>query len=150
MNRPSGIARRFLSLTWADKALTLRLALLLAAVALMLKLFDFRRSWRLMARVLPAANLCRPVSKQTFDQAKHLGRMAASTARHLPFRATCLTQALTVWWLLRRSRLNAELRIGVKKQDIFAAHAWVEIEAHPVTDKDDIAQQFKPFSSLEA
>ncbi|HNU09135.1 MAG TPA: lasso peptide biosynthesis B2 protein [Pyrinomonadaceae bacterium] len=44
--------------------------------------------------------------------------------------ATCLTQALTVFILLRKNRQPSKLRIGVEKDATkrFRAHAWVEID----------------------
>lgn len=43
--------------------------------------------------------------------------------------ATCLTQALSVFILLRRHHQQSNLRIGVEKDSAnrFRAHAWVEI-----------------------
>jgi len=45
----------------------------------------------------------------------------------------------------------AELRIGVRTQEGFSAHAWVEVGGQPVNDAPDVAERFAPFDdSLSA
>jgi hypothetical protein len=48
---------------------------------------------------------------------------------------TCLEEALTIYWMLRRRRLNPYVRIGVAKgQDgKLLGHAWVECDGHIVS-----------------
>jgi hypothetical protein len=39
---------------------------------------------------------------------------------------TCLPRSLTLWWILRRQRVEAELRMGVRSDgERIVAHAWV-------------------------
>ena len=72
-------------------------------------------------------------------------------ARHTPFHATCLTRSLLLCWLLRRRGVSSELRIGVNlSAGTLQAHAWVECAGHPVNDRADIADMFKPFASPPA
>ncbi|MDE3108598.1 MAG: lasso peptide biosynthesis B2 protein, partial [Acidobacteriota bacterium] len=60
--------------------------------------------------------------------ASAMARSEAAAARHLPLKLTCLDRALTLWWLLRKRGIAAELRIGGrKKSGEFEAHAWVEL-----------------------
>ena len=72
-------------------------------------------------------------------------------ARNTPFHATCLTRSLLACWLLRRRGVSSELRIGVNlSANTLQAHAWVECAGHPVNDRADIADVFKPFDSPPA
>jgi len=55
--------------------------------------------------------------------------------RHWPPGGTCLRRALLVGWVLRRRR--PVLRVGVAKIDgVVKAHAWLEIEGHPLNPLD--------------
>ena len=61
--------------------------------------------------------------------AERLAWLARAVGARSPWRTSCLRQALAVWWLLRRRRLPAELKIGVIRRDPpFQAHAWVELD----------------------
>ena len=58
--------------------------------------------------------------------ARQLARRIERLARFVP-RASCLTQALALQWLLARAGLASELFVGVRQDAAgrFAAHAWV-------------------------
>ena len=91
------------------------------------------------------------VPDAAMSYALRLGRLARIAGRYVPANGSCLRQSLLVWWLLRRKGLPAELRIGVQKQEGFAAHAWVELARQPVNDAPDVAERFAPFDgSLSA
>lgn len=54
-------------------------------------------------------------------------RILTAVARRLPFHTTCLDRSLALYRMLRRDRIEARLRIGVKRDArSIAAHAWVE------------------------
>jgi Transglutaminase-like superfamily len=48
-------------------------------------------------------------------------------ARNIPWGlVTCLPRSLTLWWILRRRGVKAELRMGVRRDgERIVAHAWV-------------------------
>lgn len=78
--------------------------------------------------------------------AREIARWEAAAARHLPLKFTCLDRALTLWWLLRKRGIAAELRIGGrKKSGKFEAHAWVEVRGARVSDANDQAAEFVAF-----
>ena len=65
--------------------------------------------------------------------AERLARLAQIAGRNGAIEATCLRQALLLNWWLRRRGLDPSLRLGVRKQDeVFDAHAWVELEGVPL------------------
>ena len=68
--------------------------------------------------------------------------------RFSPVSGNCLSQSLALLWLLRRSGLAGEIKIGVKSADgQMLAHAWVELNGQLI-DPAAIADQYVPFASL--
>ena len=77
-----------------------------------------------------------------------ISRLAAATARHLPFRTNCLEQSLVLCWLLERRGIPADLRIGARKEaDRFEAHAWVEVAGLAVDPGNEQHVHFVPFKA---
>lgn len=75
-----------------------------------------------------------------------IARMEAAAGRHLPFQPNCLEQSLTLWWLLRRRGIPADLRIGVRKDAAsFEAHAWVESGGTVLSESGDEHTNYVPF-----
>jgi hypothetical protein len=71
----------------------------------------------------------------------------AIAGRYALANGSCLRQALLLWGLLRGCGQAAELRIGVRTQDGFAAHAWVELDGAPL---GQTAEQRNRFVGLQA
>ena len=133
--------RKFLGLSPAERRLFLAAALLLPAVALALRLVGLRRSQAALARLAPRGRPAAP------GRAADAARMVLAASRHAPCRADCLRRSLVLWWLLRRAGLDAELRIGVRKQDgQLEAHAWVELGGRPLEVWAD-ERPFVPFAA---
>ncbi|HWT92002.1 MAG TPA: lasso peptide biosynthesis B2 protein [Solirubrobacteraceae bacterium] len=61
-----------------------------------------------------------------------LGRVADRVVGVLPKDGRCLITSLVVIRVLARRSLDAKVVIGVRNEDGFAAHAWVEYEGHPL------------------
>ena len=137
--------RKFLELSPEDRVLFLKLWSLLPLVAALLRLLDYPRTLRLLS----AGHRPRPrrvdLPQDSMSYALRLGRLARMAGRYVPTNGSCLRQSLLVWWLLRRKGMPAELRIGVRTQEGFAAHAWVEVDGQPVNDAPDVAERFAPF-----
>ena len=45
---------------------------------------------------------------------------------------TCLAQSIALTRMLRKKGVPANVRIGVKADGAFAAHAWVEVDGAPI------------------
>jgi len=56
-----------------------------------------------------------------------------AASRRVPT-ASCLTQSLSLHYLLNRAGYDSQIRIGVAKEPnaAFRAHAWVEFEGEPL------------------
>ena len=143
--------RKFLALSPADRVVFLKLWTLLPLVAASLHLLGYPRTLRLLSRWSPAAPEHARLSEDAMSYALRLGRLARIAGRYVPTNGSCLRQSLLVWWLLRRKGVPAELRIGVRTQEGFTAHAWVEVDGQPVNDAPDVGERFAPFDgSLSA
>lgn len=143
----TGRLRKFLALSPEDRVLFLKLWSLLPLVAASLRLIDYPRTLRLLSRWSPAASPQVDLPADAMSYALRLGRLARIAGRYVPTNGSCLRQSLLVWWLLRRKGMPVELRIGVRTQEGFAAHAWVEVDGQPVNDATDVAERFAPFDS---
>jgi hypothetical protein len=67
-------------------------------------------------------------------------------ARHAPYRGNCLSQSLTLWWLLLGQGIQSDLRIGVTSPPgRFEAHAWIEYDGAVINDRPDIGLLFRKF-----
>ena len=79
--------------------------------------------------------------------ARAMERWQAAAARHLPFSTNCLDCSLSLWWLLRRRGIAADLCIGGRKEnEQFEAHAWVEIGGVEILDVSDGRGDFAAFA----
>jgi hypothetical protein len=71
----------------------------------------------------------------------------ATVAAFYPGRAECLERSLTLFVLLRRRGLQAELRLGVQTYP-FLAHAWIEYDGRPVNEQEDFVSRLAAFPSM--
>lgn len=128
---------------WLAKAL-----LLLPLTALGLRLVGFKRCQTALARLAPV-NGAHPTERadSLMRQARAAARMVSVAARYGPYRATCLRQSLTLWWLLRRQGIASDLCFGARKEaGRVEAHAWVELQGVALNEAQDVHQRFAPFN----
>jgi hypothetical protein len=127
--------RKFWRSSGYNREIAFQAAAALVATRAGLRLGGFRRWQTLLARFTPRH--MRHIDAKDFiggelipGSAPAIAMMGAAVARRLPFKPTCLEKALALWWLLRRHRIPADLRIGVRKgvNGDFEAHAWVEAD----------------------
>jgi len=72
-----------------------------------------------------------PRAKPRPDTGVRFARAVQRAARHLPFRPTCLEEALALERLLHRAGLDASLVLGVRRAGTtIEAHAWLEHQGH--------------------
>jgi Transglutaminase-like superfamily len=102
------------------------------------------RAWALLfvVEVALRAGLARPLMRRLERRApvesphpslERLGWLVDLAARAAPFRATCLTRAMVVGWLLARAGVTVRLRFGVaRRAGRLEAHAWLESGGVPV------------------
>lgn len=140
--------RRFRRLNGQEHGTLLRSLAVLPLLALALRLLGFRRLQMTLARLTPDRE---SMLDGHSDSAMHEGQLAArmveTASRDGLVHGNCLEQSLTLWWLLRRRHIPAQLRIGVQKQaDEFQAHAWVELGGTVLNDRHDVHQEYRAFA----
>jgi len=127
--------RKFWRSSDYDRKIAFQAAIALLATRAGLRLRGFRRWQTLLGRFTPQH--MRHIDAKYFMEDEMLpgsppaiAKMGEAVARLLPFEPTCLEKSLAIWWLLRRHRIPADLRIGVRKDAAgnFEAHAWVEVD----------------------
>lgn len=96
--------------------------LTLPVVALLLKYRGFRRTEKLLARL----SRSRRDQAPGLEQVQSIARMVSVAARRGPYRAQCLPQAISLWWMLGITGIASTVRLGIyKTNDGVEAHAWV-------------------------
>ncbi len=77
--------------------------------------------------------------------AAHLARLVDVAARNHVRPMTCLSRSLALRTLLHRQGDEADLRIGVRREeDRLKAHAWVEQAGTPVGEPTNPTHEFVP------
>ena len=141
--------RRFAQLGGPERATVFRAAFVLTATWLGLRILGFRRWKNLLERALPVATPAKLSDPALLSQAQQLTRWHSAAARHLLLRTNCLEQAMSLYFLLRRRRLPAELRFGARKDAArLEAHAWVVCLGAPLNEDRGEHRHFFPFDGV--
>jgi hypothetical protein len=69
-----------------------------------------------------------------------LGRAVGRTLRFLPTDTRCLIRSLVLTEMLSRRGIQASVVIGVRSDDGFEAHAWVEHRGAPLLPDEDFGR----------
>ncbi|HLN24401.1 MAG TPA: lasso peptide biosynthesis B2 protein [Patescibacteria group bacterium] len=111
--------------------MTIEAAAALALARLTFGLLPFPTALRLFGLSVTAAGCV----EQDVAVAKLVGRAVERAARHVPFRAVCLQQAMAAALMLRRRGLAATVYLGTMRDGAggLAAHAWSLCGDAPVT-----------------
>lgn len=135
---------RFRHLEQADRILVLQALLLLPMLHALFRVVGVRR---VMMLVQGFDNP--PPNVQTTNanaRAQRITQLVRLAGRRGVARGNCLSQSLTLWWLLDHQGIASDLRIGVRKnQGRLQAHAWVERDGIPLNERWDVHTQYAPF-----
>jgi hypothetical protein len=109
----------------------------LIRASLELRLLPSERTVGLLGTVHPAGteDLAGPEGMQ---EATIVGHTAARVAARLPWRPTCLRQALAVQRMLRRRGIPNRLHLGVASAREAEAHAWITVDGQAVVGDNGI------------
>lgn len=128
---------RWRALTWREQRLVLASALAVGAAAAGLRLAGVRRALYVASR----APHGRPfTSEQIRDRVNAVTR----AGRYVPG-GSCLAQSLALSWMLRRHGVDAAVRVGVRTDGGFDAHAWVECDGVALNDASRPGGRYAPF-----
>ena len=138
-----------MQLSGSDRATVFRATLLLAATWFALRIAGFSRWKSFLERRLPATSSSAPADSGALPEAQRLARLHSAAARHLFLRTNCLEQATSLYFLLRRCGLPAELHFGARKQAaLLEAHAWVACQGVPLNEDQGQHRHFLPFDGV--
>jgi hypothetical protein len=141
--------RRFRKRPPEDRKLILRTAMVLPLTELGLRLLGFRRWKKLIEKFSLPMHLHQSLSADLQrDAALRAVRAVRSVELHGPTNPNCLERSMTLWWLLRRNGVNAELHIGARKEGgRLEAHAWVELDGQVLNDGPEVHQHYARFDA---
>ena len=141
--------RRFRLRPPEDRALILRVALLLPLTEIGLRFFGFRRWKVLIDKFSPTPSFSQslPADLQR-EAALRAVRAVRSVELHGLTNPNCLERSMTLWWLLRRRGIDGELHIGGRIEGgRFKAHAWVELRGEVLNDGAEVHQHYARFDA---
>ena len=130
----------------AEKWLAMQSLILCLFSVIALRLIGFRRWKRILWISSGGKKLAeKSLSRDDMKIAEAVYAVVDMVARNTPGRLiTCLPRSLTLWWILRRQGVEAELRMGVRKDsERIAAHAWVVCHGTVIGETEH--DQFMPF-----
>ena len=136
--------RRFILLPPADRALVVRVGLLVGFVRVLLWTCSWCRVRRAM-RMLPA-RLSSRFQPASIDRLVWAVLQASRVIPH----ATCLTQSLALQCALNAIDVDSSVVIGVRKDPggVFLSHAWVEKDGRMFLDTSSDASRYIPMVIL--
>jgi hypothetical protein len=138
---------RVLRLPAGDRRRTVEAAAQLARASLEFRFVPTRRAVALLGAVGSRDDEDEPVGAARLDDAERVGDAVARVARRLPWRPTCLRQALAVQRMLRRRGIASRIHLGVTDATVGAAHAWVTVEGHAVVGRPGL-ERFVPLAAF--
>jgi len=141
-------AARFLALTWPDRRLLIQAIVGQPVLRLALWTVGFRRCHAVLNRLAPYSRTAPRAPGAALEEATRAAALVRSAGLCGMLDRRCLTQSLTLWWLLRRRGIESEICIGVRKVgDSLEAHAWVEHSGIVLGEERDVSQRFTPLAS---
>jgi len=139
--------RKVWRLSWSERRLLVGAAFLLPIVAALIRLRGLRGCQSILARLAPVRNNPNLIAHSSGESlARTVARIVRAAAVHGPYKANCLQQSVTLWWLLRRKGLESDLRIGARTGPSgFEAHAWVEFGGLSLNESRDVHSRYTAF-----
>ena len=119
-----------------EKVLLTRFVFCLPWVSLSLRFFGYLRTRNFLLRFIHQ-ELLHPANRDELVKAQRDAQLLAIAGRRGLISATCLRQSVLLEYYLKRQGLAAEMKIGVRKEnDLFDAHAWVELNGIALAQDD--------------
>jgi hypothetical protein len=93
-----------------------------------------------------AESTCGELAEPTEVRARQIVRMVRVARRYHRWWSNCLSHSLTLWVLLRREGIAADIRVGGRlRGGRFEAHAWVEWQGRALSEPGDDGGDFAVF-----
>jgi len=138
--KPASRLSAFLALPGSDRMLLSQALILIPTVSLGLKVIGFRRVYRILDRWAPIPDDSSPAN---LGQAHKIADLVGKAAWRGIYPVTCLPRSMSLWAVLRRHAIQANLCIGVRRTEAgIQGHAWVEVDQMPLLERVEINQEF--------
>ena len=119
-----------------EKALLARFVFCQPWISFSLRFFGYLRTRDFLSRLIDQTIL-HQADPDELAQAQRSAELVGIAGRHGLISATCLRQSVLLEYYLKRQGLAAEIKIGVRKEnDLFDAHAWVELNGVALAQDD--------------
>jgi hypothetical protein len=142
--------RRFRRLSGFERGIVLEAAATLLIAWLAVRLLGFRVCRSVFEKPLAARN-SKSGEADVLRVARRIAHLEAVTATNLFLRTSCLELSLVLCRMLRQRGMNADLRIGARKEaNRFEAHAWVELDGTVIDGGAAERLHFVPFEHSES
>ncbi len=139
--------RRFKALERPAQSLFLRAIFLLPIVALSLRWRGFRGTQTMLERFLSNGSAAKD-SAEVNERVAMTAHMVSVADQSGLVHPSCLAKSLTLWWLLMRQGIAADLRIGIRKEnEKMAAHAWVERNGTALNEPEEHHRHYAAFDA---
>ena len=94
-------------------------------------------------------NLSSPAVSPNPEATERLVYLINAAANHHIGKPTCLRRSLTLREMLKRRKIPAILRMGIRKEGSRVdAHAWTECNGTVINDSPDVSTRFSPLPTL--
>ena len=131
--------RAVAALSARERRLLAQAAMVLPVTGLLVKRAGYRRLHDALSRMVPVAR----APADPLAEATTISRLVSLAADRGPVAATCLSQSLALWLLLRRHGVEADICLGVRGGSVHPhGHAWVEYQGRPLNEKVDVRNRF--------
>jgi hypothetical protein len=145
---PRRAVQELKKLTWPERGSLFQAWVFLSLVSIGLRFGGFPKVKKTLERLAPIPDVA--ISLDSVSTGRGLAPLIAAAAARNPFNPTCLPRSLTLWWMLRRRRMDCQLRLGVRKADAgVEAHAWVEARGQVLNDSPDVRDRFTAFDPVQ-
>jgi hypothetical protein len=119
--------KKWRELPFREKILLARFVFCLPWISFSIRLFGYSPTRNFLSRLARQTDL-RQANAAELAEAQRTAELLLIAGRHGLISATCLRQSVLLEYWLKRRGLAAEIKIGVRKeQDLFDAHAWIEL-----------------------
>ncbi len=132
-------------LSFTEMFLLVSAVVVLPIVARLLRRRGFRETEKFLIRFSPRQS-SRHVNQ---DSVQRVARMVSIAAVKGPFKAKCLEQATTLWWMLGLIGIDSTIRLGVHKSAAtLDAHAWVLYQDSIVMGQLTLLDDYTPMLDI--
>lgn len=136
--------RTFSALPISTKWNFLKIAVLVPLVEISIRTIKFKKTYRVL-KALTGRTPAPP--KDDISVIRRYRNVFYLHRRAIPYLGKCLSQSLTLWFLLERQGISAELKFGVKKEkNDLIAHAWIEYKGEAFMSESEMEENYTSFS----